>query len=147
MPEVTPEILLIEDSPDDVMFFVHTFEKAGLLARLQILEDGAEALEFIFCTGRHAHRQTFTHPKVIFLDLKLPKVNGLEVLRRLKSDAYTRTIPVVVFSSSQEERDLAESYELGVNSYVVKPMEFDELSKSIRLLGQYWLQINHTPKT
>ena len=146
MSEATAEILLVEDSPDDVEFFVHTFGKAGLAARLHVLPDGAEALEFIFCTGRHAHRNQANRPKVIIIDLKLPKVNGLEVLRRLKADPNTRTIPVVVLSSSQEERDLIESYELGVNSYVVKPMDFDEFGKSVRMLGQYWLQFNHTPK-
>jgi two-component system response regulator len=146
MSETTAEILLVEDSPDDVEFFVHTFNKAGLAARLHVLPDGAEALEFIFCTGRHARRNQANRPKVIIIDLKLPKVNGLEVLRRLKADPSTRTIPVVVLSSSQEDRDLIESYELGVNSYVVKPMDFDEFGKSVRMLGQYWLQFNHTPK-
>ena len=146
MSEETAELLLVEDSPDDVAFFVHTFEKARLAARLRVIPDGAEALEFVFCTGRHAGRNPSNRPKVIILDLKLPKVNGLEVLRRLKSDVRTRAIPVVVLSSSQEERDLIESYEIGVNSYIVKPMDFDEFGKSVRMLGQYWLQFNQTPK-
>ena len=146
MSEETAEILLVEDSPDDVAFFVHTFEKARLAARLRVIPDGAEALEFVFCTGRHAGRNPSNRPKVIILDLKLPKVNGLEVLRRLKTDVRTRAIPVVVLSSSQEERDLIESYEIGVNSYIVKPMDFDEFGKSVRMLGQYWLQFNQTPK-
>jgi len=146
-PPGTAEILLIEDNPDDAEFFVHTLEKAGLAARCRIIPDGAEALEFIFCTGRHAERQSVSRPKVIVIDLMLPKVNGLEVLRRLKSDPLTRTIPVVVLSSSQEERDLIEGYELGVNSYIVKPMDFDEFGQSVRLLCQYWLQYNLTPET
>jgi two-component system response regulator len=146
MTEVAAEILLVEDSPDDVAFFVHTFEKARLTARLHVIPDGAEALEFVFCTGRYASRNLANRPKVIILDLKLPKVSGLEVLRRLKTDPRTRTIPVVVLSSSQEERDLVESYDLGVNSYIVKPMDFDEIGASVRMIGQYWLQFNQTPK-
>ena len=98
-----------------------------------------------FATGRYATRPLSQRPKVIILDLKLPKVSGLEVLRRLKADPRTRTIPVVVLSSSQEERDLIASYELGVNSYIVKPMEFDDFSKSAQMIGQYWLQFNHPP--
>jgi CheY-like chemotaxis protein len=146
MPDQAVEILLVEDSPDDVAFFIHTFKKAGLTAQLHNLADGAEALDFIFGTGRHADRNPNNPPKVIFLDLKLPKVNGLEVLRRLKSDPVTRTIPVVVLSSSQEERDLIESYNLGANSYIVKPMDFDEFGTSVRMLGLYWLTFNQTPK-
>lgn len=145
MSEETAEILLVEDSPDDVAFFVHTFEKAGLAARLQVVRDGAEALDFIFRTGSHAHRTAAGRPKAVILDLRLPKVSGMEVLRRLKSDPRTRTIPVVVLSSSQEERDLIESHELGVNSYVVKPMDFDDFTQSVQILGQYWLHFNHTP--
>lgn len=146
MPEQTTEILLVEDSSDEVEFFVHTLEKAGLAARLHVVMDGAEALEFLFCTGRYANRNISNRPKVVMLDLKVPKVSGLEVLRRLKADPRTRTIPVVVLSSSQEERDLVESYEFGVNSYVVKPMDFDEFGQTVRLLGQYWLQFNQPPK-
>lgn len=146
MSDQAVEILLVEDSPDDVAFFIHTFKKAGLTTQLHSLPDGAEALEYIFGTGRHADRNINNHPKVIFLDLKLPKVNGLEVLRRLKSDPVTRTIPVVVLSSSQEERDLIESYNLGANSYIVKPMDFDEFGTSVRMLGLYWINFNQTPK-
>lgn len=145
MANETPEILLVEDSPDDVAFFVRTLEKAGLGARLHTVPDGAEALEFIFGGGHGANRLRVLRLKVIILDLKLPKINGLEVLRRLKADAQTRKIPVVILSSSQEERDLIESYQLGVNSYVVKPMDFDEFGASARMLCQYWLQFNQTP--
>ena len=146
MADETADVLLVEDSPDDAAFFVHTFEKARLPARLHVLPDGAEALEFVFCTGRYAGRKPANRPKVIFLDLKLPKVNGLEVLRRLKADPRTRAIPVVVWSSSQEAQDVVESYEIGINSDLVKPMDFDEFSGSVQMLGQYWLQFNQTPK-
>ncbi|MGD0816299.1 MAG: response regulator [Verrucomicrobiota bacterium] len=146
MQTESEEILLVEDSPDDVAFFVHTFKKAGLAANLQVMRDGAEALEYIFCTGRHSLRNAANRPKVIVLDLKLPMVDGLEVLRRLKSDPRTRTIPVVVLSSSQEESDVAKSHELGVNSYVVKPMDFEEFGQSVGLLGRYWLHFNQAPK-
>jgi CheY-like chemotaxis protein len=146
MSEETTDILLVEDSRDDVAFFVHTFEKARMSARLHVVPDGAEALEFVFCTGRYADRNPCKRPKMIILDLKLPKVSGLEVLRRIKADPLTRTIPVVILSSSQEERDLTESYQLGANSYLVKPMDFDEFGQSVTILGQYWLQFNQTPK-
>lgn len=146
MNEDAAEIVLVEDSPDDVDFFVHAFERAGLAARLHVIPDGAEALDFVFCAGRYADRNPASRPNVIILDLKLPKVGGLEVLRRLKADPRTRTIPVVVLSSSQEERDLLASYELGVNSYIVKPMDFDKYSESARMIGQYWLHFNQTPR-
>ena len=147
LAEEAAEILLVEDNTDDVDFFVHTFEKAGIAARLHVIPDGAGALELIFCTGRYASRVPSNLLRVIILDLKLPKVSGLEVLRRLKADPQTRTIPVVVLSSSQEERDLLESYELGANSYIVKPMEFEEFSKATQVIGQYWLQFNHPPRS
>jgi two-component system response regulator len=145
MPDPTAEILLVEDSPDDVAFFRRTLEKAGLNARLHSVPDGAEALNLVFATGAYADRISHFRPRLIILDLKLPKVDGIEVLRRLKSDPTTRTIPVVVLSSSREERDLLESYALGANSYIVKPMDFDEFGNSVRALGQYWLQFNQTP--
>lgn len=146
MSEQPIEILLVEDGPDDVAFFVRTFKKAGLAAQLHVVADGKEALDFVFCVEAYSGRNPANRPKVVFLDLKLPKVDGLEVIRRLKSDPRTRAIPIVALSSSQEERDLVESYELGVNSYVVKPMDFDQFEESIRLMGQYWLEINHAPK-
>lgn len=146
MPDDDAELLLVEDSPDDVAFFIHTLKKANLAARLQVVVDGAEALDYLFSRGSFAGHNPPAHLKVIVLDLKLPKLDGLEVLRRLKTDLRTQSIPVVVLSSSQEERDLVESYRLGVNSYVVKPMDFDQFSESIRRLGQYWLQCNETPR-
>jgi two-component system response regulator len=145
MAEQPEEILLVEDSADDVAFFTHTLQKAGLAAHLRVMRDGAEALEFVFRTGRYADHHATSRPKIIILDLKLPKVDGLEVLRRLKGDPVTRLIPIVVLSSSQEERDLVESYGIGANSYVVKPMDFNRYSESVRLLGQYWLHCNQTP--
>lgn len=146
MAEETVEILLVEDSPDDVAFLVRTFNKASLAARLHVVADGKEALEFVFCTGSYANRNANIRPKVIFLDMKMPKVGGLEVLRRLKSDPSTQMIPVVALSSSNEERDLVESYRNGVNSYIVKPMDFDQFAKVVHLIGQYWLTLNQTPK-
>lgn len=145
MPDHVVDILLVEDNCDDVAFFLRTLEMANLAPRLLQVEDGKEALDFVFCTGKHAGRNPANRPRVIFLDLKLPKVNGLEVIRRLKANPGTRAIPIVVLSSSQEERDLVESYQLGVNSYVVKPMEFDQFGESVRIIGQYWLQFNQTP--
>lgn len=146
MSDELVEILLVEDSPDDVAFLVRTFKKADLMARLHVVADGKEALDYIFRTGAYASRPNGNQPKVIFLDMKMPKVGGLEVLRRLKSDPATQSIPIVALSSSKEERDLAESYRHGVNSYIVKPMDFDEFAKTIRLMGQYWLELNQTSK-
>jgi CheY-like chemotaxis protein len=145
MPEEFPEVLLVEDSPDDVAFFVHTLKKAGLGTRLHAVADGADALAFLFSSGQPSQRHPGSRLKLIVLDLKLPKVNGLEVLRQLKTDPRTRKIPVVVLSSSQEERDLVASYELGANSYMVKPMDFDAFGTSVRILCQFWLQFNQTP--
>ena len=146
MNEEITNILLVEDSADDAEFFVHTFKKSGLAARLHIIEDGAEALEFLFCTGRHALRSLALRPNFIVLDLKLPKVGGLEVLRRIKADPATRTIPVIVFSSSQEEQDIAESYKIGVSSYLLKPVDFDGFSNCVQMLAEYWLKLNLSPK-
>ncbi|MBE0544402.1 MAG: response regulator [Verrucomicrobia bacterium] len=146
MTDHTAEILLIEDSPDDAAFFKHTFAKSNLVARLNVVGDGAEALEFISSTGRHAGRNHAPSPRIIVLDLKLPKLDGLQVLRRLKSDPRTWNIPIVVFSSSEEESDLVASYKLGVNSYIVKPMDFDEFTESVQRLVEYWLRFNRIPK-
>ena len=146
MSDESVEILLVEDSPDDVAFFVRTFNKSNLAARVHVVADGKEALEFVFCTGSHSARNLANRPKVIFLDMKMPKVDGMEVLRRLKADPYTRTIPIVALSSSNEERDLIESYRHGVNSYIVKPMDFDQFAETVRVISQYWLQFNKTPK-
>lgn len=134
--------LLVEDSAEDSLFFVHALEEAGLPADIRIARDGAEALSLIFGAGNPDDAVPAVRPGLIVLDLKLPKVNGLEVLRRLKANPHTRAIPVVVWSSSQEKRDLTECYQLGANSYLVKPMDFDEFTGVVQMLGRYWLQCN-----
>jgi CheY-like chemotaxis protein len=141
------EILLVEDNPNDVELALRALKKNHLANRIHVVRDGAEALEFIFCTGEYQTRkdENCRHPKVILLDLKLPKVDGLEVLRRLKGDEQTRSIPVVMMTSSREERDVVESYRLGVNSYIVKPVDFDQFTEAVSRLGMYWLLINNPP--
>jgi two-component system response regulator len=140
------DILLVEDSKDDSAFFVHALEEAKLSARVHIARDGAEALTLIFGTGNPNDSFPTIRPKIIVLDLKLPKISGLELLRRLKTNPHTRAIPIVVLSSSQEKSDLAESYQLGLNSYLVKPMDFDEFADLVQMLGRYWLKCNQAPK-
>ncbi len=139
------EILLVEDNPDDEELALHALRKVNLANHIQVVRDGAEALEFIFCTGAFAGRNVHNGPKVILLDLKLPKVDGLEVLRRIKGDPHAREIPVVVLTSSHEERDIVESYKLGVNSYIVKPVDFEQFMESVRQVGYYWLLLNQPP--
>src|SRR3972149_2796613 len=145
MAENPVEILLVEDNPNDVELTLHTLKKHNLANRVYVVRDGSEALEYLFCTGAYAHRNIQNSPKVVLLDLKLPKVDGLEVLRRLKSDQRTRTIPVVVLTSSREERDIVESYQLGVNSYIVKPVDFGQFAEAVGQLGLYWLLLNQPP--
>ena len=140
------EILLVEDNPRDLELTLHSLEKANLANHIQIARDGAEALEFIFAEGAHAGRRIEDTPKMILLDLKLPKVDGLEVLQRIKSDARTRAIPVVVLTSSREQRDVVESYDLGVNSYIVKPVDFEGFAAAVKEIGMYWLLLNQPPK-
>jgi len=139
------EILLVEDNPTDAELAIRALKKNNLANKLVWVKDGAEALEFLFATGAYSERQVVNGPKVILLDLRLPKVDGMEVLRRIKGDERTRTIPVVVLTSSKEDRDVAESYQLGVNSYISKPVEFDEFVKTVSELGLYWLLVNHPP--
>ena len=140
------EILLVEDNPNDVELTLRALKKNNLTNKVHVVRDGAEALEYIFATGAYASRDVNHHPKVILLDLKLPKVDGLEVLRRLKSDERTKVIPVVVLTSSKEERDLVESYKLGANSYIAKPVDFDSFVKAVAELGLYWLLLNQPPR-
>jgi two-component system response regulator len=139
------EILLAEDNPSDVELTLHALKKNHLANHIEIVHDGAEALDFIFATGVYAGHRVENGPRVILLDLKLPKVDGLEVLRRIKSDPRTKTIPIVILTSSREERDIIESYELGVNSYITKPVDFDQFTEAVRQLGLYWLLLNQPP--
>ncbi len=139
------EILLVEDNPNDVELTLLALQDNNLTNPIHVARDGAEALEFIFATGAYAGRNVNQIPKVILLDLKLPKVDGLEVLRCIKGDPRTRTIPVVVLTSSREERDIVESYELGVNSYITKPVDFEQFTAAVRTLGMYWLLLNQPP--
>ncbi len=147
MDEQPIEILLVEDNPNDVELTLHAFQAHKIGNRVHVVRDGAEALEFIFGTGRYAERDLNAHPKVILLDLKLPLVDGMDVLRRVKADPRTRSIPVVVLTSSHEEKDMVESYELGVNSYIVKPVDFGQFTESARTLGMYWLLFNELPRS
>ncbi|MDP1587627.1 MAG: response regulator [Prosthecobacter sp.] len=140
------EILLVEDSPEDLELTCRALKNANLSNHIQIARDGAEALDFIFCEGPHAVRRIEDTPKLILLDLKLPKVDGLEVLQRIKGDPRTRHIPVVVLTSSKEQTDVVKSYALGVNSYIVKPVNFESFSRAVQELGMYWLLLNHPPK-
>ncbi|KQM12177.1 chemotaxis protein CheY [Methanomassiliicoccales archaeon RumEn M1] len=135
------EVLLVEDDPNDAELIVRAFKKGKLTMSLVHLRDGAEAMDYV--NIRRA-RERASLPKVIMLDLKLPKLNGLEVLRKLKSDVLTRDIPVVILTSSQEESDIAQAYSLGVNSYILKPIESDEFSKTVVDMGSYWLRLNRT---
>ena len=139
------EILLVEDNPSDGELTLRALKKHNLVNKLHWVKDGAEALDFIFANGSYSERKVGSPLRVILLDLKLPKVDGLEVLRRIKSDERTKTIPVVILTSSREERDIVESYKLGVNSYVTKPVEFENFIKAISELGLYWLLLNKMP--
>ena len=139
------EILLVEDNPNDVELALHALKKNNLTNRINVVRDGAEALEFLFASGEYAGRDVNPTPKIILLDLKLPKVDGLEVLRRIKADQRTHLIPVVVLTSSREERDIVESYRLGVNSYITKPVDFEQFTEAVRQLGLYWLLLNQLP--
>jgi CheY-like chemotaxis protein len=139
------EILLVEDNPDDVELTLHALRTNNVTNRIRVARDGAEALDFVFGRGPHAGRTLRDGPRVILLDLKLPKVDGLEVLRQIKSHQETRHIPVVVLTSSKEERDVVRSYELGVNSYIVKPVDFAQFVEAVRQLGLYWIILNQPP--
>jgi len=138
------EILLVEDNPSDVQLTLHALERNHLANRIHVVRDGAEALDYLFSTGPYAERSQ-RNPRVVLLDLKLPLIDGLEVLRRMKEDPRTRTIPVVVLTSSREERDIVDSYQLGVNSYIVKPVDFEQFTESVRQLGFYWALLNQPP--
>jgi CheY-like chemotaxis protein len=141
------DILLVDDSQEDVDLTLHALRAENLANSVFVARDGEEALEFLFCTGPHAERSFDHPPKLVLLDLKLPKVDGMQVLKRVKSDERTRIIPVVLMTSSKEERDRVIGYNLGANSYIQKPVDFDEFRKMVKLLGLYWLVINQPPVT
>jgi two-component system response regulator len=138
-------ILLVEDNPDDELLTLRALRKNNILNDIVVAHDGAEALDYLFGTGTHAGRDTSVMPQVILLDLKLPKVDGLEVLRRLRADERTRLLPVVILTSSDEEQDIIDSYNLGANSYIRKPVDFVQFSKAVRQLELYWLVLNQSP--
>jgi two-component system, response regulator len=146
MNEKPVEILLVEDNPNDADLSLYALKKYNVANQIHHARDGAEALDFLFCTGQYSNRKVEDVPKVILLDLKLPKVDGLEVLRRIKTDERTRRIPVVVLTSSREDRDVVESYQYGVNSYIVKPIDFEQFTEAVRKLGMYWLLLNEVPR-
>ena len=145
MLENVVEILLAEDNPNDVRLTLHALRNYNLTNNIHVVRDGAEALDFIFCTGVYAQRNMAQPPKVVLLDLKLPLMTGLEVLQQIKTDERTRLIPVVVLTSSREERDIVDSYRLGVNSYITKPVDFEQFTEAVRALGMYWALLNQAP--
>ena len=141
------DILFIEDNHHEAELTIRSLKKHNLVNKLKHIDDGAEALDFIFSKGIYSDRKNSPTPRLIILDLKLPKVDGLEILRQLKADDRTKTIPVVILTSSQEERDVIESYRLGVNSYIVKPVNFESFTTTVADLGLYWMILNHSPNS
>jgi two-component system response regulator len=139
------EILLVEDNPSDLEVALRALKEQNMCNNVQVARDGEEALDFIFCQGPFAGRRLDELPRVILLDLKLPLIDGLEVLRQIRADARTRHVPVVVLTSSTEERDVVESYALGVNSYIAKPVDFDQFRNAMHTIGLYWLLLNRPP--
>ncbi len=138
-------ILLVEDNPDDVVLTMRALAKSHVANSVDLAGDGVEALEYLFCTGKYAGRDPCLLPQVILLDLKMPRMDGLEVLRRIRADEKTRLLPVVILTTSSEERDKVESYKLGANSYIRKPVDFAQFAESVRQLGLYWLVLNEAP--
>lgn len=145
IPHREVDILLVEDSAEDMELTLHALRREHLANSIFTVRDGEEALEFLFCNGNHSQRKFDQPPRLVLLDLKLPKVSGLEVLKRIKQDPRTRLIPVVVLTSSKEERDLVESYSLGANSYIQKPVDFDQFREMVKSAGLYWMVINQYP--
>ncbi len=143
--EDSVDILLVEDNPQDVELTIRALKKRNIANRVYVVEDGAEALDFLFGRGKFAQQKSASHPKVLLLDLKLPKLSGLDVLRAIKADPRTRTIPVVMVTSSREDPDVKAAYELGANSYVVKPVDFDAFVEAMSSIGLYWLLVNQAP--
>jgi two-component system response regulator len=139
------EILLVEDNPSDAELTIRALKKKNLANKIIHLKDGAEALDYIFCTGTYKDRDFKNKPKAILLDLKMPKVSGIEVLKKVKADARTRAIPIIVLTSSNEDPDVKTCYDMGVNSYIVKPVGFENFTKAVAELGFYWLLLNQAP--
>lgn len=140
------EIVIIEDNPNDAELMLRSLRKNNLANSMIVLEDGEQALDYLFRRGQYADSDSSEGPKVVFLDLKLPKVDGLEVLKQVKSNMQTKKIPVIIVTSSKEDPDIATAYELGANSYIVKPVNFDNFVETINQLGMYWLLVNETPR-
>jgi CheY-like chemotaxis protein len=139
------EILLVDDSPEDVELTIRSLRRSKIVNDIFVAEDGAEALDFLFCRGQHSNRTFSDLPKLILLDLKLPKIDGLEVLKAIRADPRTKAIPVVVLTSSKEQRDLIQSYDLGVNAFVQKPVDFEQFGEAIRQIGMFWMLVNRAP--
>lgn len=145
MIDNTVEILLVEDNPADVELTLDALRVNNLANNIHVVRDGFEAIEFLFCTGAYANRPRH-NPKLVLLDLKLPKLNGIEVLRRIRENPVTRTLPVVILTTSREERDMTQTYDLNVNSYIVKPVDFEQFNESVKQIGFYWLLLNQPPE-
>jgi len=139
------EILIVEDSPDDLELALHALRKRNISNRIVTARDGAEALDILFCRGKYNERSFQHPPRLVLLDLKLPKIDGIQVLKELKADERTKAIPVIVLTASREDRDIVESYKLGVNSYIQKPIDFDQFQAIVEQLGMYWLVVNQAP--
>ena len=139
------EILIVEDSPDDLELALHALRKRNISNRIVTARDGAEALDILFCRGKYNERSFQHPPRLVLLDLKLPKIDGIQVVKELKADERTKAIPVIVLTASREDRDIVESYKLGVNSYIQKPIDFDQFQAIVEQLGMYWLVVNQAP--
>lgn len=139
------DILFVEDSPIDAELTLLALKEENLANNVIWLQDGAQALDFIFAEGEYSHRSVDNQPKLILLDLKMPKVGGIDVVKRIRSDERTKSIPIVIMTSSKEEKDIVDTYKLGINSYIVKPVDFDKFTRSVKEIGFYWLLMNHSP--
>jgi CheY-like chemotaxis protein len=146
MNDIEVDILLVEDSQDDIDLALHTLRRENLANHIFVVRDGEEALDFLFCTGPYAERNPAHMPKLVLLDLKLPKVDGMEVLERLRNDPRSTNLPVVIMTSSKEEKDVANGYHLRVNSFIQKPVDFEQFRQTVKAIGLYWLLINQRPQ-